>query len=50
MLNQTIQCLLFIPLITVALKTKTDQDASAQGTEGLVLTDVCYAENNGFDS
>ena len=30
---------LVIPLITVILKTKTYQYASAQGTDGLVLTD-----------
>ena len=40
---------LFVLLITVTLKTKTDQDASAWGTEGLVLTDVGSAERYGFD-
>ena len=42
-------CLL-VSLITVTLKSKTDQDASAWETEGLVLTDVGSAESNGFDS
>ena len=42
-------CLL-VPLITVTPKTKTDQDASAWGTEGLVLTDVGSAKCDGFDS
>ena len=41
---------LFVSLITVTLKTKTDQDASAWGTEGLVLTDVGFAKSNHFDS
>ena len=50
MLNQTIQCCLFLSLISVTLKTKTDQDGSAWGTEGLVLTDVGSAKSNGFDS
>ena len=30
---------LFVLLITITLKTVTDQDASVQGTEDLVLTD-----------
>ena len=40
---------LFVVLITVTLKTKTDQGASAWETEGLVLTDVGSAESNGFE-
>ena len=39
-----------ISLITVTLRTKTGQDASVWGTEGLVLTDVGSAERKGFDS
>ena len=41
---------LFVSLITVTLKTKTEQDASAQGAGVLVLTDLGSAESNGFDS
>ena len=50
MYNHTIQCLFVVSLITVTLKTRTDQDASAQGTEGLVPTDVGCAKSNVFDS
>ena len=32
---------LFVSLITVTLKTKTDQDASAQGTEGTNRLRLC---------
>ena len=41
---------LFVSLITIVLKTKTDQDASEWGAEGLVLTDVGSAESKGFES
>ena len=41
---------LFVSLITVKPKTKTDQDASAQETEGSVLTVVGSANSNGFES
>ena len=43
-------CCLLVSLITVTLNTRTDQDASAQGTVGLVLTDVGSVKSNGFDS
>ena len=41
---------LFVPLVTVILKAKMDQDASAVETEGSVLTDVRSAKSKDFDS
>ena len=50
MFNQTIQWVFVCIFDQCNTKTKTDQDASAWGTEGLVLTDVGSAESKGFDS
>ena len=50
MFNWTIQWMFACIFDHCNTKNKTDQDASAWGTEGLVLTDVGSAKTNGFDS
>ena len=49
-LNGQFNCCLLVSSITVTPKTKTNQDASAWETEGLVLTDVGSDKSYGFDS